>query len=245
MTARMRILGVALAACAALAVVAFLLCRPRQAHPGRVPQVGVEATGLGQAEEPIRPEPQGTEPPPDIRQANQPPPATGGLKEERPTVRLADRVLSDFENGTDQGWSCGAAVEGGQESKFALQCTELGKPMALDESVRMGEKTSLSFGFYTDRALDETQFFGWCPAEGDNFRYIIWDYEPGEWVEVRIRLSELFTWKGLHEPVGNVLENIVIWPKGPPEAVVRIDNVRVSAEPQPEPEPEPEAPGTF
>lgn len=47
----------------------------------------------------------------------------------------------------------------------------------------------------------------------------------------RIKLRNLFTWEGFYEPVGKVLEHMAVWPKGPADAVVKIDNLRVADEP--------------
>jgi len=161
---------------------------------------------------------------------------------EHPSPRLADRKLSDFEDGTDQGWDRGKVVEGGRESKFALQCTEIGKPMVLEGEFHIGDETVLHFELFTDRELEEVQFFGWSPDVGKNLRLMIRDYKPGQWVAVKLRLSEAFTWRDPVEPAGASLQNLSIWPKGPAEAVVKIDNVRLTREPQPGPEPEPEEP---
>ena len=161
---------------------------------------------------------------------------------EHPAPRLGDRRLADFEDGKDQGWDGGKVVEGGQESKFALQCAEVGKRMVLEGEYLIGEEATLHFGLFADRELEEIQFFGWSPDVGKNLRLIIRDYKPGQWVDVKLRLSEAFTWQDPVEPAGASLQDLSIWPKGPAEAVVKIDNVRITREPQPAPEPEPVAP---
>ena len=246
MTGRLRLLTLTAAVCVAAAIAVFLLTRRGRRHPeGLSPSLQPETEAAADAQHPGRAA--GVAAGPQAEKA--PGPESGAPAAPAPATRaprLVDRALSDFEDGTDQGWSGGTAVEGGQESKFALQCAEPGRPMKLPEQVRVGEETAVQFGLYTDREMKLIQFLGWCPAEGTNFNYLIRDYEPGRWTRVRIRLSELFTWKGLHEPVGNTLEMVGVWPKGPPDAVVRIDNVRVFAEPQPEPEATgPEAQRTF
>ena len=150
---------------------------------------------------------------------------------------------SDFEDGTDQGWTGGTIVEGGKDSGHALQCVEIGKPMRWMHDVQVNKRTVVYLDLYIDKPMSEVQFFGRSDGIAQPFRYMIRDYVPGQWVPVKIKLSRLFTWEGLFEPVGQKLEHIAVWPQGPQETVVKIDNVRVIDEPDPNFEPVTEKPG--
>jgi len=161
---------------------------------------------------------------------------------EHPAVWLVDRAISDFENGTNQGWGGGKVVQGGHGDKFALQFADMGRRMLLEREFNIGRDTALQFGLYTTKGVKEIEFFAWSPDARKNFRHIIRDHKAGRWVDVKLRLSEAFTWRDPVDPAGKSLENICLWAKGPDDAVVKIDNVRITKEPLTTPAPAGELP---
>ena len=161
---------------------------------------------------------------------------------EHPTAWLVDRAISDFEDGTNQGWGGGKVVQGGHGDKFALQFANMGRRMLLERGFNIGRETALQFGLYTTAGVKEIEFFAWSPDARKNFRHIIRDHKAGRWVDVKLRLSEAFTWRDPVNPVGKSLENICLWAKGPDDAVVKIDNVRITKEPLTTPAPAGELP---
>jgi len=155
------------------------------------------------------------------------PPASESSAAEAPAAEKPKEVLfsEDFESGEADGWTGVTVVEGGAgDSKFAAQGTVGKNPEYWGLDIVAEPSITVSLDIYLEGPPASMQILTFAKKAQDNFHYEIQNLSPGRWHHIEASLAEFSSWSGA-TLIGDTIQNINIWVKGPPGSTFRLDNV--------------------